>query len=177
MKKIIFSFLAVLVIPCCTPPQEEIDVAKEQEAIIAVIEEETDAFLNRDFDRLAATNVQDETNIRLAASESDYSYFVGWEQLSSAYKEFFRDNPESDSGKYVKTNHHIKVYEESAWDIFDEIRYDAEGEVSWKSIGVRFLEKVEGEWKIIYLSQVNTSSYEDEGEEEDDDEDSEDEDD
>ena len=171
MKKIIYSFFSVIIITGCTPLKDEIDVAKEEEAIIAVIEEETDAFRNRDFDRLAATLVQDKTNTRLAANKSGYSYYAGWGQISSRYKEYFQDNPEPMPGKHVKTNYQIKVYEESAWSLFDELVYGAEGEVTGKNVIVRFLEKVEGEWKIVYLSYVSTSSYEDEEDDGDEDED------
>jgi hypothetical protein len=162
MKKIIFSILALSLIAGSISGQKKIDIEKEKEAIIAVIEEETDAFRNRDFDRLAATFVQDETNIRLAAGQSGYSYYAGWEQISSGYKESFKNNPEPYTGKHVKTNYKIKIYKESAWSIFDEVRYDGGGEVINKGIGVRFLEKVDAEWKIVYLSGVSTSSYEEE---------------
>ena len=127
-----------------------------------MIEEETDAFRNRDFERLAATFVQDETTIRLYAGQPGYSYYAGWEHISSGYKESIKNNPETNTGKHVKTNYRIKVYKESAWSIFDEVRYDGGGEVINKSIGVRFLEKDDGEWKIVYLSGVSTSSYEEE---------------
>ena len=49
MKKIILSFLTVLLITSCTPPKEEIDIAKEEEAIKAVIKEEVAQFLDRDY--------------------------------------------------------------------------------------------------------------------------------
>ena len=165
MKKIIFSLLALMLIAgsiCC---QEKIDIEEEKKAIIAVIEEETDAFIDRDFDRLAATYVQDETNIRLQARKSNYRYLVGWEELGSGFKEFFENNPEPSTDKAEKINFKIKVYKESAWAVNDEVKYDDEGEVSSKLIVVRFLEKVNGEWKIVYLSFVDTTSYEEEVEE------------
>ena len=166
MKKIIFSILAFSLITGSVSCQEKVDIAKEKAAIIAVIEEETNAFLKRDFDRLAVTFVQDETSIRLSANKSGYGYLVGWKQIGSRFKEYFEDDSESGSVKLVKTNYQIKVYKESAWSIFDEVGYDGGGEVVGKSIGVRFLEKVDGEWKIVYLSQVNISSYEDDDEDE-----------
>ncbi|GAH09147.1 unnamed protein product, partial [marine sediment metagenome] len=39
-------------------------------------------------------------------------------------------------------------------------------ELTGKGIDVRFLEKVNGEWKIVYLSSVDITSYEDEEEDE-----------
>ena len=49
MKKIIVSFFAICLIAGCTPPKEEIDVAKEEEAIKAVIKEEVAQWLDRDY--------------------------------------------------------------------------------------------------------------------------------
>lgn len=69
--------------------------------------------------------------------------------------------------KNKKTDYRIKVYNESAWAIFNEDwDLDYQGEtLNFIGIGVRFLEKVDGEWKIVYMSEVNISSYEDEDEE------------
>jgi len=168
MKKYLIP-LIVLVFLTGTSCEEKIDIEQEKKAIISVIKEETNAFLSRDFERLAANYVQDETNIRLAASKSGYTYYVGWEDLGAAFKEYFENNPDPSTNKYVKTDYKVKVYKESAWAINNETVYDSEGEISSKMIVVRFLEKVDGEWKIVYLSTVNTTSYEEiieEGEEE-----------
>ena len=43
--------------------------------------------------------------------------------------------------------------------------YDREGVLVEHNIDVRFLEKVDGEWKIVYLSTVNTTSYDEDVEE------------
>ena len=163
MKRIIFSTLTLLLITGSSLCKEKIDIEKEKAAIIAVIEEETNAFRDKDFDRFAATYVQDETNIRLSARKSGYIYVVGWEELGSGFKEYIENNPEpSTTDKAEKINYKIKVYKESAWAVNDEVRYDGEGEVSSKLIAVRFLEKVNGEWKIVYLSFVSATSYEEE---------------
>ncbi len=164
MKKYVLTLFALILFAGASC-QEKIDIEKEKAAIKAVLEAETDAFLSKDFDRLAATYIQDETNIRLSAGKSGYGYGVGWEEIGSGFKEYFENNPEQSTDKYVKTNVKIKVYKESAWAINDETVYDSEGEISLKMIGVRFLEKVDGEWKIVYLSVVYTSSYEEEIEE------------
>ena len=161
MKKYVFVLFALILL-AGTSCQEKIDIEKEKAAIIAVIEEETNAYLDRDFDRLVATWVQDETNIDLRAGKSGYTYSVGWEEIGSAFKEAIDNSPEPDGSKEVKTNYKIKVYRESAWAVFDNETYNNEGELTNNSIHVEFLEKVNGEWKIVYFSMVNTSSYEDE---------------
>ena len=168
MKKYLWTLFAIILL-AGTSCQEKIDIEKEKKAIIAVIEEETVAFIARDYDRLVANYVQDETNIRLQASKSGYSYYVGWEELSSRFKLYFENNPEPGTGKAVKTNYKIKVYKESAWAVFENEGFHSAGrftELTGKGIDVRFLEKVNGEWKIVYLSSVNITSYENEEEDE-----------
>lgn len=163
MKKYLVP-LIVLVILAGVSCQETIDIEKEKEAIKAVIEEESNAFYARDFDRMTATYVQDETNVRLTASESGYGYTVGAEELNSGLKEYWEAFPEPVENPEVKTNYNINVYKDCAWAIYDSDVLNDEGESTSKSIHVQFLEKVEGEWKIVYFSIIATSSW-DEAEE------------
>ena len=43
--------------------------------------------------------------------------------------------------------------------VFDNGSYISEGEITVEDIGANFLEKINGEWKIVYLSRVGISSY------------------
>jgi len=173
MKKIIYSILALLLIACGSSCQKTIDIEKEKEAIKAVIEEETNAFMDNDYDRFSATYVQDKTFIRLNASKADYdyivgwgyNYIVGWKGLGIVFSEGFKGNPDTLLYKFKNSNYKIKVYPESAWAVYDENWYDREGVLVELNIDVRFLEKINGEWKIVYLSTVNTTSYDEEVEE------------
>jgi len=165
MKKNVLPLLAFILLAGISC-QETVDIEKEKEAIKTVIKEETAAFCARDFDRMAATYVQDETNTRMGASKSGYAYYSGWEEIGSGFKEFFENNPDTCAGKYEKSNFVIKVYNKSAWSINDETVYDSEGQVTWTNKSLKILEKVDGEWKIVHMSIINTSSYEEEPEEE-----------
>lgn len=155
MKKYLWILFA-LILMAGTSCQERIDIEKEKEAIKAVILEESNAFNDRDFNRLAATYIQDETNIRMGASKSGYGYRVGWEDIGSAIKEYIEQNPDQVTRKVQLTDYKIKVYNGSAWIVFT----DDEG-----NIGARFLERIDGEWKIVFLNAINTTSYEVEVEE------------
>jgi hypothetical protein len=165
MKKIIFSIISLSLITGGHSCIEKTDIEEEKKAIIDVIEEETAAFVARDFDRLAATYIQDETNIRLTASKSRYIYHVGWEKLSSRFKNYFENNPEPEQWRQGRKKYRIKVYKECAWVVFENVGFHSKGsmsELTGKAVDVRFLEKVDGEWKIVYLSHVNIASYEEE---------------
>jgi hypothetical protein len=158
MKKYLLLFSAIILFAGISAWMGT-DVEKEKNAIQAVIEEETNAFLAKDFDRLAANYVQDETNNRLSASKSAFSFNAGWKDVSTMFKNYMANGTIEVDNKYVKTNYRIKVYKESAWAINDELFTNTKTGESSKLIGVRFLEKVNGKWKIVFLSVVNTSSY------------------
>jgi len=159
MKKYLIP-LILLMILAGTSCEEKIDIEKEKEEIKAVIENESNSFLARDFNQQSKSFMQDESLVMLAATNYEYFYHVGWEKISSVYKYLYEENPESYESHFTYTNYNIKVYDASAIAYYDEIAYDYEGKQIRKNISVRFLEKAGGEWKIVYLSFVNTTSYE-----------------
>jgi len=160
MRKMLFSIFVLSLITGCISCQKKIDIEKEKEAIIAVIEEETDAYFHRDYERWANTYIQDETNIRLTASSNGYNYIVGWDDLNSYFEENFKE-PELQLTP-VKTDYKIKILGNAAWVVCNEkyINNETGKDVGGNPIEVRILEKVDGEWKIGFLSLVSTKSYE-----------------
>ena len=165
MKKNVFTLFAIILL-VGTSCQEKIDIEKEKVAIISVIEEETEAFFDNDINRLGALHVQDETNIRLTATRSGYTYEVGWEKVKSFFLDYFENEAEPGDFYEVKSNYKIKVYRECAWAVFDNDYYSGEGELLSSSIHSQFLEKVNGEWKHVGYTSIYTSTWEDEEESE-----------
>ena len=158
MKK----YLSLIIIPVLfilTSCSEEVDIEQEKKAIISVIEKETNAYINKNYAEFASTHVQDESNTRLTAERNGFDLKTGWVETAKVMHEMFEESPEPWTSRSIKTNHRIKVYENSAWAIHDESWIDPEGNEFMKNVGVRFLEKVNGEWKIVYVSLVNTTSY------------------
>ena len=168
MKKYLFVLIAfslMMGVSC----QEKIDIEKEREAIKAVIENESNATWARDFDQQSKSFLQDESLVRLSAGSGGYVYREGWKKISSGYLAYFKSNPIPSTNTWKFTNYKIEVYKESAWAVYDAIWHNAEGEFLSNHKSVRFLKKVDGEWKIVYLSWVDITAYEDEEGEEDDD--------
>ena len=165
MRKILWTaFIPILI--AGTSCEEKIDIEQEKADIIAVIEEETEAFFDSDIERLAATHIQDESNIRLTATKSGYTYDVGWEKVKSFFLEYFENEMEPGDFYEVKRNYKIKVYGESAWAVFDNDFYNEEDELLSTSIHAEFLEKVDGKWKLVFYTSIYTSTWDDEGESE-----------
>ena len=154
MKNLLITTIALLM---CAGISAQ-DTSHEKEAIKKVIAELTNAFRARDLNKLAATFVEDETATKLRVSKTGYSVINGWEDISALYKQSFTNNPEAVTGNLEKMNYKIKVYGESAWAMHDEIQNGADAGVN-KQVIVHFLEKHDGKWKIVFMSQISTSSY------------------
>ncbi len=158
MKKM-YLFFFVFALISVANGQEKAGLEKEKEAIKAVILEETQSYYDKDFERFAATYKHDESIVDLRAYSTNYNRVDGWEANGSGMKNFMENNPEPIKNTEVKKNFDIHVYPDCAWAIFDTEIYDEAGKLADIDIGVNFLEKIEGEWKIVYLSRVGVSSY------------------
>ena len=156
MKNLLIVFVAILLSTGVSAKEK--NSVEEEAAIKQVIQESTNAYRARDFDKLASTFVKDETALKLRANKNGFAVFKGWEDISSLYKQNFENNPEPVIGKIEKVNYTIKVYGNSAWAIHDEIQDGADQEVN-KQVIVHFLEKNDGKWKIVLMSQIFASSY------------------
>jgi hypothetical protein len=148
----------ILAISC----KEKVDNEKEKTAIIQVLEAETEAFFDKDIDRLASYHIQDESNIRLTATKSGYTYDVGWDKIESFFLDYFEN--EMGPGEYyeVKKNYRIKIYDKSAWAAYDNYYYDSNDVLLSTSIHTQILEKVNGEWKIVFYTSIYNSTWEEE---------------
>ncbi len=159
---ILFALIiAVFAISGC---EKAIDYEKEKAAIIALMEKETQTYIDRDFDGMFSTHVQDSLNMRLTAGASNYVFAQGWEDVS---RHMTGDETEDDLGVDIhstveKTNFRMKIYPQSAFVVCDQ-KWTSQYE---DDMQVRFLEKVEGEWKISFVSFIGIDGYmEDETEE------------
>jgi hypothetical protein len=151
---ILLGFLFFIAIAC----NQKVDIEKETKAIKSVIEEETAAFLARDFERLAKTHLQDETTARVDLYDSAYILLNGWKAIGDTIKSMIKINDLVDSKPtFSNSDYHIKIYPESAWAVFlQKAEYDYRGKhYVEKAINTRFLEKKDGKWKIVYISYVN----------------------
>ena len=169
MRYLIFT-IAVIFVGLASGCEQAIDEEKEKVAIIEVINKETNAYLARDFEAMYSTHLQDSLNMRLTAGADNYVFFEGWEDVS---KHMTGDETEDELGadrhiNVTKSNFRIKLHPSSAFVVCDQKwTSDYGGEViEINSIQVRFLEKIDGEWKISFVSFLGTSGYDEQEEEE-----------
>jgi len=173
MKKL-FHFLFTLVgisliLSCQTAVQpEEVDVAREKEAIMALLNAEAKAAAELDIDTIIAMHVQDEEDSRLQMGRESYTIYNGWKEVEALF-ESWRDMDMSNvtNIRNSKENVILKVGNNWAWLICDNIwEYDTEGEpVKDVNIQINFLEKIDGEWKFSFQAYIAKPQPDDDGDE------------
>ncbi len=164
---IIIVSLSVILLASCG---NTVDVEAEKQAIIDVINAETDAYLAFDLEKVKSFYVHDSLNFRLTTGADDHVFLEGWDEIELFFRDELIDgNPHSPADTHInvsKDNYRIKVYEHSAYVLCSENwTYTlSERVIEINSLQVRFMEKVDGEWKIAFLSFIGTSGYEEEEE-------------
>lgn len=149
-----FSAIALIAGTSCQP---KIDVEKEKEAIMKVIQTESETARDANFEGLASCYVQDELNTRLNYSVNNYEVTTGWEKVKKILEGFTASTGQDYSGiKITKDNAVIKVTGNTAWLICDNNWKGTFGgtEVQNENIQVTFLEKVDGNWKISFAAWI-----------------------
>ncbi len=167
IKGIIFIALSILIMSSC---QTSVDIEAEKAAIINVINEETQAYLDYDYEKVISYFVQDSLNFRLSSGADDHVFMEGWHEVDSFFKsDLGQGDPDALADTHVKVtkdDYRIKVYDNTAYVICTETwTYSSDvSNLEIESRQVRFMEKLDGEWKIAFLSFIGTSGYEEEEE-------------
>ncbi len=130
----------------------------EEEAIKSVIMSQTESWVNQSYEGLA--NVWAHENYTLRMFPGIYSYYedVGWDSISTHIKEGLENDITPLIVDLSWSEWNIRTFKDCAWASYIEtFRYK---EKLYKYREVRFLEKRDGSWKIVYLNTVNLSTYE-----------------
>jgi len=157
LKYSILVFLVLIGASC----NKGVDINAEEQSIKNVIENQTRYYMAKDHEKHSELFVQDESFIVLVAGKDNFGYAEGWELADKYNKINFKKDPTPSTLKFVNEKYKIKIYKESAWAVYDEMVYDANGDFVKKVINVRLLEKINGNWRIVFLGDVNTTSYKD----------------
>jgi len=154
MKKIIFSFFAVLLITGCTPsenkksiavlPFEEFDVSKEEEVIKKVVQSALDAIVNNDYDAHAEAWVH--------SPYIQWKDVGGWDSLSVLYQQWHNYPREYFQARIMTTSNFDIYINGNFASVFHDEHFEGimEGEeTTYDARTHKYLEKIEGEWKVI----------------------------
>ena len=162
---------SLIILASCQPT---IDLDKEKEAIMALIQKESETARDGDVDGLMSCYIQDEFQTRLGINSEGYKLTTGWDDLKPLF-ESSGERGEMDNSQVSvkKENPVIKIMGNSAWLICDntwEGEWDGEYFKN-ESIQVTFLEKVKDEWKFSFTAWITKPQADDEGHEDGDEDD------
>ena len=155
MKFFVGTILAILLL-AGTSCQQTVNVEKEKEAILAVLQEEGDAALAQDKDRMFALHVQDELETRLELGEYGFNTYKGWDEVGGLLGDVFSGEGALGGENAVnrRENMIIKVTGNTAWLTCDNIwEWTTDGVTGgYSNIQVTFFEKIKGDWKISFAA-------------------------
>ena len=158
MKNLLFGVSALIFLTLISC-EEKIDVAKEKEAVLKVLQEEGDAFAANNLNRISAIHIQDSTLTRLEQGVNSLTIYKGWTDIKKLYENYIKVNstePSWVNPKNIKDNVIIKVTGNAAWVLCDNIWEFEYNNVQMKQTNVQitFLEKIDGAWKISFEAFV-----------------------
>jgi len=145
------SFLFLACISCT----QKVDIAKEKEAILKVLQDEGSAFNDRDMERFSSLYITDNTFTRL----NNYDIIKGWDEHKKLVQSWM-DGMASDTTlknmQNAKENVIIKIYDNTAWVLCDNKWSGLHNNKpeEWTDRQISFLEKVDGKWKISFICFV-----------------------
>ena len=152
------------------PAEKEIDFEKERAAIMKVLEEESAAFWDKDFEKYASYWVHEEY-IRTMGwwEQGGVTVVNGWKERESRTKAHMELSPEPNptATRVKRENINLRIYNDVAWMTFDQYGEDTGDtlmDMPDLSRETRIFEKQNGEWKIAYLGWLlEGEEKEDEG--------------
>jgi len=154
MKRSLFV-LSALIFLICISCKENIDIAKEKEAILKVLQEEGDAYAASDLKRISAVHIQDSTATRLGQGSDSYKIYKGWNDIKKLYEDNLKIHSTDSSLKNpqnLKENLIIKVVGNSAWVLCDNTwKYEYNNVAGQTTnLQIAFFEKINGQWKFSF---------------------------
>ena len=146
----LFSALVLmLIISGCKP---KTNLAKEEEAIKSVINSETQAWIDRDPEKMKEYYIQDEYQTRVNIQDSVYMISTGWDKRSTAIDTLakYADWIGVDQFKVGKDFLVIKVMGRTAWAILRETQDMTFNGSPATAVAIIYivLEKEKKDWKI-----------------------------
>lgn len=133
-----------------------LDYEKEKAAIMAVLEGESTAFWEKDYDKFISYWVQEDYIRTMGWWEAGGVTVVeGWDERKKRTKEHMATSPDANptATQVIRENINLRIFEDVAWMTFDQYGEDTGDELMdmpGLSRETRIFEKIDGQWKIAY---------------------------
>lgn len=151
-----FLFLSVLLftVSCqgeITEKNQIADFAQEKAAILQVLNEETKAAFNRDYEGWKDKWVHEKyvTKTYMNFADSSMTETLGWEEINDFVKTYLEEHPEPAPIPKLVDAIEVRLYGKGAW-----VNYEQNDAKLGLKKETRLMEKVEGQWKIAGMQTV-----------------------
>jgi tetratricopeptide (TPR) repeat protein len=148
--------IALVVFTACQPGPSP----KDEKAIIAAIQDETDAYLHRDHARWAGHWTHDSNTRSLSISNGYLNETTKWDTIETRYKDYFQDTS-AVTIKIEKRNFRVRKFGNAASVKFDEkVSYPTQPGIDTFYESQVLLEKRNSGWLIAEMCQIDKKSFE-----------------
>ncbi len=148
MKKSILFCLLVLITFGLQAQKESKDIV----AIKEVIEKETKAFFEIDYTTWQAQWAHVPHSFWSFADTTDVNFFSGWDEINKGFEKYFKTSKPSNA-KIEREWVSMNVYGKAAYVVFKQ-KVEDETIERGEQAEVRFLEKINGKWKIVTVAVI-----------------------
>ena len=157
MNKYVLAICFVWLLSC--QQNKKANSTDEKEVLKAVVEGETNAYMEKDYKKWASFWDHSDDVLRVDVSEAGFAQTRGWEKSGGNLESFFIENPEPITSTFVNSNYLIFYDDHLAWVAFDQTWTSESGEESVAKATITLVKK-EKAWKIVSYTAIQ---YEAEG--------------
>ncbi len=133
------------------PPEES--KADIEASIVAVVEGETYAYMEKDYKKWASYWDHSSDVLRLDVADGIFAQQRGWDKNGGKLESFFIEHPEPITSTFENTNYLIFHDTNLAWVAFDQTWTTEEGAVSVAKATITLIKK-ESDWKMISYTAI-----------------------
>ena len=124
----------------------------EKAKIRAVCEKQVESWRTRDFQGEAEVWAHEKYIMKMLTNGTRS---IGWDKIGGAYQKDFANSPEDYAADFFTelSDFYIHINGKNAFVVFDQhqVFEDDEGQNQiYESLEVRFLEKIDGDWRIVF---------------------------
>jgi tetratricopeptide (TPR) repeat protein len=120
-----------------------------------IVEKETTSFFKKDFEGWLSCYQQSPSAFHSYSDKQLVRQYEGWRNIARGAREIMEEMPSTPSRVVLRRNLNYRIMGDNVWLIFDQYMGDN------VSKEMRLMEKVNGRWKIVLMSAVGVSSYND----------------
>ncbi|SRR6056297_350938 len=151
MKHYILLSCITLLFSCQQERLNSSDTVKE--SLKAVVVGETNAYMEKDYQKWASYWDHSEDVLRLDVSEAGFAQTRGWDESGGNLESFFEENPEPIASTFENSNYLIFHDNNLAWVSFDQTWKNQAGGTSLAKAAITLIKKAQ-DWKIISYTAI-----------------------